>query len=60
MERIAAFMRGRTDFEREAHVHRMGRTDLADQLFGDGLDIADQEIVVDLFEWRLVGERLID
>ena len=53
-------MRGRTDFEREAHVHRMGRTDLADQLFGDCLDIADQEIVVDLFECRLFGERFID
>src|SRR5215471_19793945 len=52
--------RCRTDFEREAHMDRMGRADLANQLFGNRLDIADQEIVVDLFEWRLVGERLID
>jgi hypothetical protein len=28
----------------------MGRADLADQLFSNRLDIADQEIVVDLFE----------
>ena len=48
-------MRGRTDFEREAHVHRMGRTDLADQLFGHGLDVADQQIVVDLLEWGSSG-----
>jgi hypothetical protein len=35
----------------------MGRTDLADQLLGHGLDVADQQIVVDLFEWRFVGGR---
>jgi len=39
-------------------MDRMGRTDLADQLFGNRLDIADQEIVVDLLEprhWRHQG-----
>ncbi|HWO87074.1 MAG TPA: hypothetical protein VNN75_11385 [Stellaceae bacterium] len=38
----------------------MGRTDLGSQLLGHGLDIADQQIVVDLFEWRFVGEGLVD
>src|SRR5580704_18968992 len=45
-----SLMRGRADFERKAHVDRVGRTDLGDELFGDGLDVADQEIFVDLFE----------
>ena len=38
-------------------MDRIGRPDFADQLFGHGLDVADQQIVVDLFEWRFVGGR---
>jgi len=38
-------------------MDRIGRPDFADQLFGHGLDLADQQIVVDLFEWRFVGGR---
>src|SRR5438045_2214991 len=30
------------------------------QLLGYGLDITDQQIVVDLFEWRFVREGLVD
>src|SRR6516164_1454133 len=38
-------MWSRTDLERKAHVHGVGRTDFADQLFDHGLDVADQEIL---------------
>src|SRR5207237_5095520 len=41
-------------------MDRMGRTDFADEFFRNGLDIADQEIVVDLFERWLLRERLVD
>jgi hypothetical protein len=41
-------------------MDRMGRADFADQLLGNGLDIAGQQIVVDLLELWLVGEWLID
>src|SRR6516164_10810665 len=53
-------MRGGPDLEPKAHVDGMGGTDLADQFLGHGLDIADAQIAVDLFERRLVGERLVD
>ena len=52
-------VRGGADLERKAHVDRISRTDLTDQLLGHGLDIADQQIVVDLFEWGFVRERLV-
>ena len=38
----------------------MGRPNLTDQLFGHGLDVADQQIAVDLFEWGFVGERHVN
>src|SRR5205823_12722454 len=53
-------MRGRADLEREAYMRRFGGADFVHQLFGHGLDIADQQIVADLFERRLVRERAID
>jgi hypothetical protein len=36
-------------------VDRVGRPNLTDQLFGHGLDVADQQIVVDLLEWGSSG-----
>jgi hypothetical protein len=41
-------------------VHRVGGPDLGDELFRHGINIADQEIVADLFERRLVRERAVD
>ena len=51
---------GVAHLERETNVDWMGCTDFANQLFGHGLDIADQQVVADWFKWRLVGERLVD
>src|SRR5215204_307628 len=48
------------DLERKAHMHRAGGLDLGEELLGHGLDIADQEVVADLFERRLVRKRLVD
>src|SRR3989442_14982048 len=45
------------DLERKAHMYGLGRADLGDELFGNRLDIADQQIVVDGFERRFVWGR---
>jgi hypothetical protein len=34
------------DLERKADVHGFGRVDLGNELFGDRLDVADQQVVV--------------
>ena len=49
-------MRSSADLERKTYVDRVRRPNLTDQLFGNGLDVADQQIAVDLFEWGFVGE----
>jgi hypothetical protein len=41
-------------------MHRVGGLDLGHKLFCDRVDIADQQIVADLFERRLVRERPIN
>ena len=53
-------VQGVADLERKAHMHGLGRADLGDELFGNRVDIANQQIVVDGFERWLVGERHID
>jgi hypothetical protein len=56
IERIAALCGGGADLKRKKYVDRLRRPNLTDQLFGNGLDVADQQIAVDLFEWGFVGE----
>jgi hypothetical protein len=48
-------VRGGADLKRKTYVDRLRRPNLTDQLFGNGLDVADQQIAVDLFEWGSSG-----